>query len=106
MTVVDVQDVCRAVRQGLMMRLTYGGRERLVAPYIHGRTSAGSEVLLCVQVEGGSASQDPSPWRLLHLDLVTALDVLDGVFAPSADALPVSREVPEVHCMRHSQANE
>ena len=92
-----MNDLCRAVRRGLLVRLTYGGHERTVEPYIHGSTSSGREVLLCFQVEGGSASKDPSPWRLLHVDRVTALQVLETVFAPREESSE-SREVPVVHC--------
>lgn len=92
-----MNDLCRAVRRCLLVRLTYGGYERIVEPYIHGSTSSGREVLLCFQVEGGSASSDPSPWRLLHLDRVTALSVLETAFAPREES-PQSREVPIVHC--------
>lgn len=94
-----MNDLCRAVRRGLLVRLTYGGHERTVEPYIHGSTSSGREVLLCFQVQGGSASNDPSPWRLLHVDRVTALRVLDTAFAPREKS-PESREVPLVHCAR------
>lgn len=94
-----MNDLCRAVRRGLLVRLTYGGHERTVEPYIHGSTSSGREVLLCFQVQGGSASNDPSPWRLLHVDRVTALHVLETTFAPREES-PESREVPLVHCAR------
>lgn len=94
-----VNDICRAVRRGLLVRLTYGGHERIVEPYIHGSTSSGREVLLCFQVQGGSASNDPSPWRLLHVDRVTELHVLETAFAHREES-PESREVPLVHCAR------
>lgn len=77
-----MNDLCRAVRRGLLIPLTNGGHERTVEPYIHGSTSSGREVLLCFQVEGGSVSNDPSPWRLLLLDRVTEFHVLGTVFAP------------------------
>lgn len=92
-----MNDLCQAIRRRRLVRLTYGGYGRTVEPYIHGSTSAGREVLLCFQVEGGSASSDPSPWRLLHLDRVSELRVLQTAFAPR-DESPESREVPVVHC--------
>jgi len=56
--------------------------------------------LLCFQVEGRSASNDPSPWRL-HLDRTTELRVLETAFAPREES-PESREVPRVHCAQHT----
>ena len=95
-----VDDICTAVREGLLVCLTYGGYARTVEPYLHGSTSAGREVVLCFQVEGGSASGDPSPWRLFHLDRISNLAAVSVPFAPRPDAIPMSREVPIVHCFR------
>lgn len=80
------------------MQLSYGGHERIVEPHLHGFTSGGREVVLCWQLDGGSASNDAQPWRLFHIDRIGTLQVLEQGFREREAFSTVSREVPAVHC--------
>ena len=73
--------VCEAIRMRRLLFLSYGGHARIVEPYVHGRTSAGIEVLLCFQREGSTSSGYRSHWRALHLGRIEHADML-GVHFP------------------------
>jgi hypothetical protein len=80
------------------VRLTYGAHERIVEPHLHGFTSEGREVVLGWQLEGGSASNDPQPWRLFQIDRIATLEVLAEGFGARQTFSTASREVRTVHC--------
>ena len=92
------REVCEAIRSRRVVRLTYGAHERIVEPHLHGFTSEGSEVLLGWQLEGGSESNDPRPWRRFHVGRIAALEVLDDGFGAREAFSTASREVRTVHC--------
>lgn len=92
------EQICEAIRRRRLMALTYGGRGRVVEPYIHGHTTAGREVVLCFQREGGSSSGGGG-WRLLHVDEIVEREVLDVAFPfNEASYDPNADEVRHVHC--------
>src|SRR4051794_37565066 len=68
-------EVCSAISDRSLLSFTYGGRARIVEPYLHGYTSTDREVALCFQREGDSASGGGG-WRLFHVDEMKALEVL------------------------------
>jgi hypothetical protein len=45
---VSTQDLCTAIRRHALLEFEFGGVHRLVAPYCHGFTKRGSEVLRAV----------------------------------------------------------
>lgn len=92
------EQICEAIARRRLISLTYGGRERVVEPYIHGRTTAGREVVLCFQREGESATGGGG-WRLLHVDQIVDLQMLDVTFPFDAATYdPHADEVRHVHC--------
>lgn len=91
--------ICEAIRGRRLLSVVYGDRARIVEPYIHGLTSDGTEVLLCYQREGESASRLGS-WRTLHLDRLQAVQLTDVTFPfNQADFDPTAREVRSIHCL-------
>jgi hypothetical protein len=54
--VAKPDSICSAIRRHALLEFEYSGLHRIVAPYCHGFTRRGSEVLRAVQVGGGSRS--------------------------------------------------
>jgi hypothetical protein len=48
--------ICDAIRTRSLLEFDYKGLRRVVAPYCHGVSTRGSEVLRAVQLRGGSSS--------------------------------------------------
>jgi len=48
--------ICQAIRRKVLLQFQYQGRLRIVAPYCHGISSKGAEVLRAVQLRGSSSS--------------------------------------------------
>jgi hypothetical protein len=48
--------ICKAIQKKVLLQFQYQGRLRVVAPYCHGISTRGSEVLRAVQIRGSSSS--------------------------------------------------
>jgi hypothetical protein len=76
--------ICEAIRLRHRLAFTYGGHQRVVEPYCHGRDAEGHEKLRAVQVAGGSSnrgSATPSG-KLWFVDRASGLRVLEEPFVP------------------------
>lgn len=73
-----VPQICAAIEQTRMMRLSYHGKERVVEPHDHGVLN-GSVQLLGYQVAGTSTRRLPN-WLLMKTDEIVSLKLLDQTF--------------------------
>ena len=74
-------EICRAIREYRLITLSYRWGLRTVEPHAYGRNQKGHELLRCYQVAGESKSGKPIDWKILRLDGVTNLHVLDNSFS-------------------------
>lgn len=73
--------ICEAVRSRRLLEFRYQGRSRVVAPYCHGVSARGAEVLRAVQVRGESASGGFGFGKLWKVAAMQDLRVLDEAYA-------------------------
>ena len=76
-------EICRAIREYRLIELRYGWGQRIVEPHAYGRNQMGHDLLRCYQVAGASKSGKLIGWKILRLDAVTNLHVLDKNFSRS-----------------------
>ena len=75
------QLIRKAIDHKRLIRLRYGGKERIAEPHDYGVIS-GIPRLFCYQI--GGESKNPLPnWRLLDVAKISELEVLDRSFAGS-----------------------
>jgi hypothetical protein len=70
-----------AIARKRLIRLQYGGKERIAEPHDYG-IQAGVVRVFCYQVGGQSSGRIPN-WRLLDVPKISALEVLDKSFPGS-----------------------
>ena len=75
--------VCKAIRERHLLEFQYHGKLRIVAPYCHGTSTRGTEVLRAIQVGGESGSGGMGMGKLWALADMVALRVLDVPFMPN-----------------------
>ncbi len=90
--------ICEAIRGRRRLVFDYGGHHRVVEPYCHGTSTAGSEVLRAVQIAGGSASSIIGTGKLWTVAKMRNVR-LDAVFVPD-DPLynPNDSAMAVIHC--------
>lgn len=81
MVLVDPQLV-RAIDEKRLIQLTYKGGSRIAEPHDYG-VQKGIARLLIYQVRGYSRSRKPSGWRLLDVEGIQHLELLDERFPGS-----------------------
>ncbi len=67
-----------AIKQRRLIRLLYGGKERIVEPHDYGIHN-GSAKLLAYQVAGASSNRLPN-WRWMEADSISNIQLLDRTF--------------------------
>jgi hypothetical protein len=75
---------CEAVTSRRRLIVYYHGYSRVVDVYIVGDTTAGNPAMRVYQVRGGSVSGERAGWKLLRLDQVESVAILDDVASPVA----------------------
>jgi hypothetical protein len=94
-----VAAICEAIRKRVLLQFLYDGRLRVVAPYCHGVSTRGSEVLRAIQVRGSSASNE---FGFAKLWLVAKMErplMLVETFVPDdPDYNPDDSAMREIHC--------
>lgn len=91
--------VCGAVGLRRRVRFNYGGRDRVVEPYLCGRDRHGNDLLTAWQVEGASSSGPPQGWRTYRLDQVFDLEVLGDRFgSPRPGFVSTDDRMSFIHC--------
>lgn len=66
-----------AIQGRSLVRLLYGGMERIAEPHILG-VCRGSMMVLTYQVDGGTASGGLPQWRLFSVDKISNCQVIEG----------------------------
>jgi hypothetical protein len=81
--VVVNPDLVRAIREKRLIELVYrSGRHRTVEPHDYG-VKGGADLLLVYQLDGASRSGASEGWKLLAVNLIRDLHVLDDRFQGS-----------------------
>ncbi len=91
--------LCEAIGTRKLLAFSYEGLARVVAPYCHGFTRAGDEVLRAVQVRGASRSGhfgSGKLWTVSKMRLVRTLE--EGFVADDPDYEPNDSAMTRVHC--------
>lgn len=73
--------ICTAIRERRLIHLTYHWGHRIVEPHAYGRNDNGHELLRVFQLRGASESGEPYGWKLLRMDEITGLNVLEENFS-------------------------
>ncbi len=73
--------ICEAIRRRALLQFEYHGRVRVVAPYCHGVSTRGVEVLRALQLRGSSSS-GLGFGKLWAIDDMVHPRILDETFTP------------------------
>jgi hypothetical protein len=93
--------ICAAIRDRLLLEFRYRDRLRVVAPYCHGVSAKGSEVLRAVQVRGESSTGSGGLGfgKLWTVAEMLALRLLDEPFTPNdPNYNPDDSAMARIHC--------
>jgi hypothetical protein len=91
--------LCDAISKRKLLAFTYDGLPRVVAPYCHGFTKAGDEVLRGVQVRGSSRSGhfvSGKLWTVSKMRLVRTLE--EGYEPDDPSYEPNDSAMTRIHC--------
>jgi hypothetical protein len=91
--------LCEAIATRRLLAFTYEGLARVVAPYCHGYTTAGDEVLRGVQVGGSSRSGhfvSGKLWTVSKMRLVRTLE--EGYEPDDPNYEPNDSAMARIHC--------
>jgi hypothetical protein len=75
--------ICDAVHEHRLLRLNYHWGYRIVEPHAYGLNDNGHELLRVFQVSGASESGAHHGWKLLRVDEIHQLEILEEKFAGS-----------------------
>ncbi len=79
----DAGDQVReAIQRQRVMKVSYGGFERLVEPHAVGTSVGGHRAVLVWQIEGGSKSDPPTGWRTFLIADLRQVTVTVRGFTP------------------------
>lgn len=73
--------IAAAISNRHLLQLSYDGYMRIVEPHAYGVSSAQHEIMRVWQTGGGSASNEPTGWKLLRVDEIRTLTTLPQTFA-------------------------
>ena len=91
--------ICEAIRKRVLLEFHYHGRLRIVAPYCHGISTRGLEVLRAMQVRGQSASGGLGSGKLWFVSEMVDPRLLDEAFAPDdPNYNPDDSVMREIYC--------
>src|SRR5262249_28947710 len=91
--------ICEAIRRRALLEFEYDGLARLVAPYCHGTSARGIEILRAVQVGGESRSGKLGFGKLWSVSKIVDARVSDVAFVPrDPDYNPDDSAMEEIHC--------
>lgn len=71
-----------AIQRQRVLKVNYGGYDRLIEPHALGTTAGGHAALLAWQIEGGSKSDPPTGWRLFVLSDLHQVTITVRGFTP------------------------
>jgi hypothetical protein len=91
--------ICEAIRTQSCLTFSYGGFERVVAPYCHGVNGRGVEVLRAIQLSGGTRSGGLGFGKLWLLSQMSDVAILPRQFLTNdPNYNPNDTAMKEVHC--------
>lgn len=91
--------ICEAIRKRVLIEFEYHGGRRIVAPYCHGVSARGVEVLRAIQIDGFSASGGYGFGKLWAVPDMQNLQILAETFVPDdPDYNPDDRGMTRIHC--------
>jgi hypothetical protein len=91
--------LCEAIRTRSLVEFQYGGLRRVVAPYAHGRSTRGVEVLRAIQVGGGSRKGGYGFGKLWVMDRIVGPRMTGEHFEPDDPQYnPDDKALSEIHC--------
>ena len=91
--------ICDGIRKRRLLEFRYQGKPRVVAPYCHGVSTAGSEVLRGVQVRGQSGSGKLGMGKLWTLAKIVDPRLLEEPFTPNdPNYNPNDSAMTTIHC--------
>ncbi len=91
--------LCEAIRRRRLLQFQYHGLQRVVAPYCHGTSTRGVEVVRAVQVSGSSSSGGFGFGKLWAVTEMENLVVLTEPFVPDdPDYNPDDSAMKRIHC--------
>jgi hypothetical protein len=91
--------LCEAIGTRTLLAFTSEGHARVVAPYCHGFTRAGSEVLRAVQLRGSSRSGNFGSGKLWTVSKMRLVRTLAEDFVPDdPDYEPNDSAMDRIHC--------
>lgn len=91
--------LCEGIRTTTLLAFGYEGNARVVAPYCHGFTRNGDEVLRAVQLRGSSRSGRFGRGKLWTVSKMRLVRTLDERFIPDdPDYEPNDSAMVRIHC--------
>lgn len=91
--------ICEAIRTHRLLEFEYHGKLRIVAPYCHGTSTRGTEVVRAIQVRGESASGALGIGKLWAVADMVAARIIDVPFVPNdPNYNPNDSAMKEIHC--------
>jgi hypothetical protein len=91
--------LCAAIAARELLTFEYAGLRRVVAPYCHGVTARGEEVLRGVQVRGQSRSRGFGFGKLWTVAKMSRVTRTGEAFVPDdPDYNPADRAMARIHC--------
>lgn len=91
--------ICDAIRKRRLLEFEYHGKLRVVAPYCHGVSTRGTEVLRGIQVSGTSTSGALGIGTLWAIADMVAPRMLDVPFMPNDPHYePNDSAMKQIHC--------
>jgi hypothetical protein len=91
--------ICDAIRDRKLLQFDYHGLQRVVAPYCHGISTRGVEVLRAVQVRGSSKSGGLGFGKLWTVADIGNAVVLSESFVPDdPNYNPDDSAMKTIHC--------
>ena len=96
--------ICKAIHEHRLVEFQYHGKLRVVAPYCHGTSTRGTEVLRAIEVgaaggAGASAGRAEGYGKLWALADMVGLRILDVPFLPNdPNYNPNDSAMSQIHC--------
>lgn len=91
--------ICVAIRTRSLLEFDYHGLHRVVAPYCHGVSRRGVELLRAIQIRGGSHSGTRGFGKLwIVTELVNLRVSIEGFVPDDPNYNPSDRSMYRIHC--------
>jgi hypothetical protein len=72
--------ITEAIEDRRLLAVRYDPGERVVEPHAYGQSSVGNELIRAYQTRGASNSGEPVGWKLLRVDKIERVRMLDEHF--------------------------